>query len=338
MISVLIPTINDPYLFRTIESVRNNAREKVEFIVINDGGKSFELNCKDVKIIVNPTQRGRRVAINDAARMARGEYLFILDSHCSMSKDWDVKMKESVKDNNLVYCVIRDMKPDSWEYIPGDYLLVYMNKEYTEKWWTKKTLAQCDIEEESMCITGCAWMVTKRRYWQLNGYDENLGMYGWDGPEWSLKIQLSKPAGKVILRTDVICGHIFGTNNKNSLYPCKMINQSKYIDYMTNKWGRKINALVEHFMPVPGWHGKEPEMHVKEGTGREVKLESKREISTRNEQDVIIKKVIEFYEYIYRDDGRGPTPKEIKAKHEKDMKKVREEVWELKNNKLQKVA
>lgn len=335
MITVIIPTINDPYLKRTIESVRSNAKDEVEFIIINDGGKLGDIS-EDV--IHHSTVKGRRVSINQAARLAKGDYLFILDSHCSMSKGWDVKMKESVKEKNLVYCVIRDMKPDTWEHIPGDYMHVYFNREYTEKWWPKKPLKDCAVEEESMCITGCAWMVAKKRYWELGGYDEILGEYGWDGPEWSCKIQLCDNPGKIILRTDVICGHIFGTNNKNAQYQCKMIPQKKYIEYMENKWGEKVGALVEHFKPVPSWHRKELPMHVKKGTGREVKLERQVIHETKDENDKVIKRVIEYWEYIYRDDGRGPTPKEVKEKHMDDLKKIREEVWELKNGKLQKVA
>jgi len=337
MISVIIPTINDPYLKRTIDNIRRSASGEVEFIVINDGGEPFELE-DDVKVITNPVQKGRRISINDAARIAEGEYLFIIDSHCSMSKDWDVKMMESVKEKNLVYCVIRDMNKETWQHVPGDYMHVYMNKDFTEKWWPKKTLAQCSVEEESMCITGCSWMVTKKRYWQLGGYDESLGAYGWDGPEWSCKIQLSDDPGKVILRTDVICGHIFGTNNKAALYPCRMIPKGKYIDYMKNKWGDRIDALVEYFKPVPGWHSEEKKMHFRDDTGREVKLETQKTRDTKNEKGEVVKRVVEYYEYIYRDDGNGPTEEEIKEKYRDKQELVKTETWELKDGQLQKVA
>jgi len=209
-VSVIIPTINDPHLSKTIHSVRGNAKGELEFIIVNDGGKLFEID-EDITIIQNPKQKGRRVSINNAAAMATGDYLFTLDAHCSMTECWNVKLAESAGDKNIAYSVIRDMHPETWEYRPGLYSHVRLNKDYTEKWWRRKDPEFWDIEEESIAFTGCAWMINKDRYWQLGGYDESLGPYGWDGPEWSLKTWFNN--GKVILRTDVICGHIFGTND-----------------------------------------------------------------------------------------------------------------------------
>lgn len=338
MTSVIIPAINDPHLKWTIRSVRNHAFDPIEVIVINDGGEPLDETIADI-VINHDTVKGRRVSINEAARMANGEYLFILDAHCSMSHGWDVKMKESCHKNNLVHCIIRGLNPKTWDYEGGDYRYVYLNNEYTEKWWTEKEKQKHKPVEENMCITGCAWMVPTELYWALGGYDESLGKYGWDGPEWTCKVWLNdERPGKVILRSDVVCGHIFGTNVGGSKYRCEMIPKDEYIRYMQNKWGDKVQWLVDRFAPVPGWHEDERQVIGKEGTGREVKLERRTETVTRDEDDNIIKKVIEFWEYVHRDDGTGPTPKEIKAEHEKDMKVVKTEVWEAKQGQLIKTA
>ena len=151
-VTVIIPTINDPHLERTLQTVSKNACGDVAFVIINDGGEpipKLNVDC-EYKIISHGRCQGRRVSINEAARMANRHYLFILDAHCSMSEGWDLKMAESCTGNNLVHCVIRDMDATTWEYKGGDYLHVYLNAHYTEKWWPKKTLAQCDIEEENM--------------------------------------------------------------------------------------------------------------------------------------------------------------------------------------------
>ena len=336
MISVLISTINEPQLARTIDSVREAADGEVEFIIINDGGESIE--CPDVIVINHPTTLGRRVSFNEAARKAMGDYLLILDAHCSMSAGWDTKMAESCTGNNLVHCVIKDMNPDTWDYFGGDYLHVYMNKEYTEKWWNLKPLSKCEVEEENMCATGCAWMVSKENYWRQGGYDESLGKYGWDGPEWTCKIWMGDNPGRVILRTDVICGHIFGTNFRGKQYKCDMIPKPKYVAYMKERYADKIEALAERFKPVPGWHEKEKPMAVKDGTGREVKLERQKEMVTRNEKGEVIKKVVQYFEYVFCDDGSGPTEEEILADHKDDLKLTREEQWTLQNGQLLKSA
>ena len=331
-VSILIATINDPHLKRTIQEIRKTADDKIEFIVINDGGKA--LNIDGVIEIKHPVTIGRRVSFNQAARIATCDYLLIIDPHCSMSEHWDTKMMESCGDKNLVFSVLRDMD-ENFVQRHGPYLHVSMNRDYTEKWWPKKKHEECDVEEESMCFTGCGWMISKDRFFQLGGYDECLGKYGWDGPEWSCKIWMSDDPGKVILRTDVVCGHIFGTNLKSNLYNPQMIPKVQYLEYMKKKWGSKINGLVKYFAPVPDWDGKKGSIMCQ---GREVKLERRKEKVTRNDKGEVIKKVIEYYEYVYVDDGNGPSEQEILKKHNNDLKKVREEVWELKDGKLQKVA
>lgn len=346
MITVIIPTINDPHLVRTINSVWGNRAGEIEFVIVNDGGNILDIaNCavllkeidlSNIKVLHNPNQLGRRVSINNAAKIATGDYLFILDSHCSMTKDWDIKLSRSCGDKNISYSVIRDMHPDTWEYRPGAYLHVRLNKDYTEKWWNRKHLKECNIEEESIAFTGCAWMISKKRYWDLGGYDESLGCYGWDGPEWACKVWMGVDPGKVILRTDVICGHIFGTNDGGKLYPCRMIPKEDYVRYMEERYEDKIGKLVDSFAPVPGWTGKGKEMS--QNVKREIKVNRKDEHVTKNEAGQIIKKVVEYYEYIYTDDGNGPNPDEIAKKFGPMAKKIQEEVWELKDGQLQKVA
>lgn len=333
MISVLISTINDPYLNKTVENLRQNADGELEFIIINDGGSP--VSVPDATVINHSKMLGRRISFNQAAKMAQGDFLFVIDSHCSMSKGWDTKMAESVNANNLVFCVIRDMDAQTWRYKPGDYLHVCIDQTYTEKWWNKKPLKECDVEEESIAITGCAWMVTKEQWNRLGGYDECLGEYGWDGPEWSMKIWL-EGNGRVILRTDVICGHIFGTNEKGKQYQCKMIPKAAYVRYMNKRYGSKILSLIERFGDVPYW------TQAKKGTT--MQTEKEEHTITHNithttvdkKTNTVIKIVNETWEYIYEGelDESKATKEWVESNFDK-FTKVYEEVYRLINGKLQ---
>jgi len=345
-VSVIIPTINDPYLVRTINETWSASEQEIEYVIINDGGNILDLktlspqiNKTDIKIIHNTVQMGRRVSINNAVKMAFGEYIFILDAHCNMSKGWDTKLMESAGDKNISYAVIRDIHPDTWEYRPGWYGHVRVNRDYTEKWWPRKQPESCETEEESIAFTGCAWMIKKDRFLALGGYDESLGMYGWDGPEWALKTWFS--GGRVILRTDVICGHIFGTNDGSKLYPCKIIPRPEYVKYMKDRYETRMPELIERFSPVPEWDDiliKKKGADVGPQVKREIKVERKDEHVTRDSKGNIIKKVIEYFEYNYFDNGDGPSEDEIAAEYGPKAKKVREEVWELRDGTLQNVA
>ena len=75
-----------------------------------------------------------------------------------------------------------------------------------------KSIEERKLEEETMSIIGQAYMVTKDYYFQSGGCDESLGRWGASGLEWSLKTWLT--GGRVIVRTDVVCGHLFRENGK----------------------------------------------------------------------------------------------------------------------------
>jgi len=247
MITVIIPTVNDPNLEKTIKYVSRSASGLIEFVIINDGGDS-SLTLPNVRLIQHSETLGRRVSINEAAKIAEGSHLFILDAHCSMTKEWDIKMLESCPEKGIVVSCIQDMYADSYRLRPGIYDHVYLNREYEEKWWNRKLVK---VTEELMCFTGCSWLIPKKYYWDCGGYDESLGGYGWDGPEWACKIWMGPNPGKVLLRSDVICGHVFGTNDNNKLFTTKRIDFGAYKKYMTERYGDKIEQFREKFAPVP---------------------------------------------------------------------------------------
>lgn len=332
MVTVIIATINDPYLFTTIRNVKTNASEDIEILVVNDGGKSIPLasRIKGVRVIDHEKTLGRRVSINEAARAAQGDYLFILDAHCTMSVGWDERMRESCKEKDLVYCVIVDVDPSTWQHRPGAYLHVQLDPSFNEKWWNRRRLNECSVEEESMAFTGCAWMIRKGRYWQLGGYDESLGQYGWDGPEWACKVWLGEDPGRVILRTDVICGHVFGTNVGGALYRSSQLTQAEYTRRMLELYRDKIWSLVKRFDP-PLWRGMTKEQigeikMAEQKKERVVIIKTDNEIVDRDSDGRMIGKRIEHYQATHKDDGSGPTEQELVKMYKDKMILINTEI------------
>jgi hypothetical protein len=99
-------------------------------------------------------------------------------------------------------------------------------------------------------------MIRKNYYLALGGADERLGHYGHTGAEFTLKVWLNDdPAlvGRLVVRRDVICGHVFGTNTDGQLYEVKTALSKNFYGWALTYYGDKIPALVEKFAPVPTW-------------------------------------------------------------------------------------
>jgi len=280
MVTVIIPARQEPYLDRTIASLYDNASGDIEVIVVLEG----EMVAVDPrsKIIYHPIPLGRRVGMNEAAKIANGEYLFHIDAHCSMPDAWDEKHKEVCIGNILVVSVISSMDEKTWEKKPGhNYTFVSIDRNMKEHWWgAHKPLADCETVEETMALTGCGWMIQKDYYWAVGGCDESLGQLCHLGPEWALKVWCHPDnPGRLILRTDVFCGHVFGSKKIQSYSP-QHISDHEFAERMRAQYGDKIEWLRQKFNP-PGWDDETKEVTVN------VNVEQTIEVKKGDEVDVI---------------------------------------------------
>lgn len=93
-ISVVIPVYNvEKYIRECIESIINQTFKDIEIIVVNDGSKDNSikiveeyLSDKRLKII-NKENRGLSSARNKGMKIARGEYIYFIDSDDFIEKD-----------------------------------------------------------------------------------------------------------------------------------------------------------------------------------------------------------------------------------------------------------
>jgi len=253
-VTVIISARNEPNLNRTIKNLLKNSIGKIEFVIVLDGHKQKVIRDKRIRVIKNKEPLGRRVSINKAAEIANGDYLFVIDAHCTMSEGWDTRLKCACEKQSIAISVISPLNKN-WELEPSRYHFVCLSENLQEKWWNgNKPKEPLKTIEETMAFTGCAWMIHKDYYWKLGGYDESLGEYGLDGPEWALKVWLNKECpGRILLRTDVICGHRFGTNENNELYSARIANLAEFKNKMMSLYGTSIYKLVNRFAPVPTW-------------------------------------------------------------------------------------
>jgi hypothetical protein len=209
IVSVIIPVCQHDmqYLRKTIESVRDNAIGKLEIIAVYDGtGRIVDAAGVDNAMYYDE-RVGIRHALNEAVKRSSGKYVFKLDSHCAMSPGWDTRMKASCKPNTIVNTTFDVLDEYSWEGLGQDMGPVYFGRDLKARFGHPWPVIPRPVELEMMGMLGCAFMIEKDYYKKLGGCDTRLGMWGGLGSEWALKCWLT--GGRVLLRTDVVCYHLF---------------------------------------------------------------------------------------------------------------------------------
>ena len=108
LVSVIVPVYNvERYLKRCVESILNQTYTNIEVLLIDDGSKDNsgaicdEYTRKDIRVkVVHKENGGVSVARNLAIDMAKGEYIFFVDSDDWISEKSIEKHVELIKNNS----------------------------------------------------------------------------------------------------------------------------------------------------------------------------------------------------------------------------------------------
>lgn len=253
-----------------------------------------------VTIIYLPVSIGQRAATNMAAKLSRAKYLMKVDAHCAFDKGFDRKMIEAFKevgDNTTMIPVMRNLHAFNWKCPDGHIryqgpsgVCVDCGKETTrDVVWIPKTNPQsksyCFDSEphfqyfnewvrtpeykkqletgltETMSIQGSCFMMTRRKYKELNACDEAFGSWGSQGIEIACKTWLS--GGKVLVNHRTWYAHMFRTQGGDFGFPYEQsgnaVEKAKKTArdiFFNDKWEKQIRPLswlIEKFWPIKGW-------------------------------------------------------------------------------------
>lgn len=197
-VSVIIPVgkIDEQYVDRTVQSIKDNAVGSLEILIESDKEKE-----------------GHRVLTNRMAAKAKGKYLLRIDAHSAMSEGWDARMKASCGPTTLLTPIIDALDPEMWTGKGRDMSMVTLTRTLQNTYpMFDRSIPNRNVEEETMSILGCTYMIQKDYYWHHQGCEEALGIWGAGGLEWVLKVWLT--GGKVMVRTDTVCCHLFRDDGK----------------------------------------------------------------------------------------------------------------------------
>lgn len=292
MITVIIPAREEVYLKRTIENVLENAEGDIEIIAVCDGWypeediKEHPFNHEYVRIIHNTVPRGQRMAINDAAKIALGDYVMKLDAHCAVGPSFNKILEEQTEYDWTVIPEMYNLDPETWKPKLFDnyeeavrmgkvnpYMYIGMvdghlrAQYYSGMRLRKMFLEKRDIKiDETMCCMGPSFFMHKDRFWELGGCDENHGHWGQQGVEVACKAWLS--GGKLMVNKNTWFAHWFRGSHihpdgrRGFPYQMRQSQVDKaraYSDdlWLNDKWdkiaeGRSFRWLLEKFDP-PKW-------------------------------------------------------------------------------------
>lgn len=179
-----------------------------------------------------------------------------LDAHCSLDKDFDIKMIELFKqegDNVVAAPVMRNLHAFDWVCAKGhrryqgpsgpctecgrptEKDVVWIAKtnpqsksfcfdsephfQYFNEWKSTETYKQQEKTGyvESMSLQGSCFMLTRDKYWELNIGNEEYGSWGSQGLQVACSFWLS--GGRVLINLNTYYAHLFRTQGGDFGFP-----------------------------------------------------------------------------------------------------------------------
>lgn len=277
MVSVLIPSRNERFLYKTISDILSKSRGPIEVIAVLDGywvPPEEIISDNRVVYLHHGTPKGMRASINEAANIARGEYLMKSDGHCMFDEGFDVKLKEGVPvyqnnvddygpdnlDNYIVIPRRHRLDAEKWKIqevgkppVDYEYLSSPADAGVKGNIWNQRTLERMGkpqyMIDENMSFQGSCWFMTRHHYLdRLGGMSEvGYGTFVREAQEIGLKTWLG--GGKVFTNKNTWYAHLHKGKTYGRGYfidKVKMDAGNKYCDdyWQNNRWDKALYDLA----------------------------------------------------------------------------------------------
>jgi len=262
-LSIIIVYYNTPKEIVTCLNSINKASKDVPYEVIivnNNSPKPLPASItknRAFKKINNAKNVGYGKAINQAAKMAKGKYLLILNPDTICLKDSIDLMVEKLEEDKKIG-VIGPQLVDKYGNVLHsigsmpklpDALFVFspINKIWPNNPYSKRYLAK-DIdrnkEQETDTVGGAAMIFRKKVFDEVKGFDERFFMYF---EEADICYRLKHLGYKILYYPSAKIIHLLGRSTSDKTWIRKTFEQSRY-EFFKKYYGIPIAFICELFL------------------------------------------------------------------------------------------
>jgi len=283
-VSILLPVRSETYpmvdgmtiLQRTVKDIYDKATGDFEVIVAFDGKPTQMLPDYPNLKVLNLDWGGTKVAVNAAALVADGKYLFKSDAHCMYDYGFDEKLQEGMEETCVITPRFYVLDAEHWSWQDGrfyDYFRLPCPFTYKRGFmfqagghWSERTADRTDVRplDENMKLHGSAWFMSREHYWdRLGGLDPENGAGSWNGEdiEITMKTWLGPWGGRLLVNKDTWYAHMHRGGQRPREWHVSTRDAYRSAAWtaeywMANRWEERahdVDWLIEKFWPIPGW-------------------------------------------------------------------------------------
>jgi len=226
-ISVVIPSLNEPYLDKTVEDIKRHAVTNVEILVGDDAVEKL----------------GQRALTNKLVREARGTYIMKTDAHCLFSQGFDKDLLKYADDKTILAPYLLRLDAENWKPIPkpctGAYVfdsnLIFQYGEETD-----------EMVSPTMCLQGSCFLVDRQTYWDWDLGDESLGSWGGQGTELGIKSYIN--GGQCVTIKHCYYAHLFREHEEDFPYQRDKTKIKGTTDLLLERYrDKRIAGLIQKY-------------------------------------------------------------------------------------------
>lgn len=254
-----------------------------------------------VTIVYYPESIGQRAMTNQLVKLSNAKYIMKTDAHVALDNDFDTKILsayEKLGDMVTMVPIMRNLHAFNWvcedghsryQGPSGPCKTEGCGKPTTrDVVWIAKTSPQSksycfdpephfqyfasynkrpeghpdkDGFTETMSLQGSCFIISRKRYWELNICDEAFGSWGSQGIEVACKSWLS--GGRVVVNHNTWYAHMFRTQGGDFSFPYPQTGRAVQTAkshardiFFGNQWHLQVHPLswlVERFWPIEHW-------------------------------------------------------------------------------------